>query len=112
MKEYSMIVGLDLGDTYSRYCALDEDGELLSEGRVRTTEKGVRGHFEHIEPCVVAIETGTHTWWMAKLLAELGHEVVVANARKVRDLYIAALGIRCAICGKPLAWHRLTEPCI
>ena len=86
MKEYSMIVGLDLGDTYSRYCALDADAEILSEGRIRTTEKGVRGHFEHIEPCVVAIETGTHTWWMAKLLAELGHEVVVANARKVRAI--------------------------
>lgn len=86
MKEYNMIVGLDLGDTYSRYCALDADGEVLSEGRVRTTEKGVRGHFEHLEPCLVAIETGTHTWWMGRLLAELGHEVVVANARKVRAI--------------------------
>lgn len=86
MKEYSMIMGLDLGDTYSRYCALDSDGEIQNEGRVRTTEKGVRGHFERLEPCLVAIETGTHTWWMGRLLSELGHEVVVANARKVRAI--------------------------
>lgn len=86
MKEYSMIVGLDLGDTYSRYCALDAEGEVLSEGRIRTTEKGLRGHFERLGPCLAAIETGTHTWWIAKLLAELGHEVVVANARRVRAI--------------------------
>jgi transposase len=86
VKEYSMVVGLDLGDTYSRFCVLDAEGEVLSEGRVRTTEKGLRGHFERLEPCLVAIETGTHTWWIARLLTELGHEVVVANARKVRAI--------------------------
>jgi transposase len=81
-----MIVGLDLGDTYSRYCTLDADGEVLSEGRIRTTGKGVRGHFERLDPCLVAIEAGTHAWWMGRLLAELGHEAVVANTRKVRAI--------------------------
>ena len=86
MKEYSMVVGLDLGDTYSRYCALDADGEIEGEGRIRNTEKGVRGHFERLEPCLVAVETGTHTWWICRLLSDLGHEVVVANTRKVRAI--------------------------
>ena len=86
MKEYSMIVGLDLGDTYSRYCTLDSDGEILGEGRIRTTEKGVRGHFERLDPCLVAIEAGTHSWWLGRLLAALGHEAVVANTRKVRAI--------------------------
>ena len=86
MKEYSMIVGLDLSDKTSRYCTLDADGEVLGEGSIRNTEKGVRGHFGHLEPCLVAIETGTHSWWMGRLLAELGHEVVVANTRKVRAI--------------------------
>lgn len=84
MKEYSMVVGMDLGDTYSRYCALDAQGEVQSAGRIRTNEKGIRGHFSHLAPCLVAIEAGTHTWWTSKLLAELGHEAVVANTRKVR----------------------------
>ena len=86
MKEYSMVVGLDLGDTYSRYCTLDADGEVLSEGRIRTSEKGVRGHFEHLAPSLVAIEAGTHSWWLGRLLTELGHEAVVANTRKVRAI--------------------------
>src|SRR5262249_39663035 len=32
----------------------------------------------------VAVEMGTHTRWISRLLRELGHEVIVANARKVR----------------------------
>jgi transposase len=81
-----MIMGLDLGDTYSRYCSLDAEGEVMSEGRVRTSEKGIRGHFARLEPCLVAVEAGTHTFWVDKLLAELGHEAVVANTRKVRAI--------------------------
>ena len=34
--------------------------------------------------CRAAGETGTHSPWISRLLAELGHEVIVANARKVR----------------------------
>jgi transposase len=86
MKEYSMVVGLDLGDKSSCYCTLDLDGEILGEGSIRTTEAGVRAQFGRLEPSLVAIETGTHTWWIEKLLLELGHEVVVANARKVRAI--------------------------
>ena len=32
----------------------------------------------------VALETGTHSPWISRLLSELGHEVIVANACKVR----------------------------
>ena len=32
----------------------------------------------------VALEIGTHSPWISRLLSELGHEVIVANARKVR----------------------------
>jgi transposase len=81
-----MVVGLDLSDKTSRYCTLDANGEVQGEGSIRNTEQGVRGHFERLEPCLVAIETGTHSWWMGKLIAELGHEVVVANTRKVRAI--------------------------
>ncbi len=31
-------VGLDLGDRTSRYCILSQDGTLLEEGQVATTE--------------------------------------------------------------------------
>ena len=32
----------------------------------------------------IALEIGTHSPWVSRLLSELGHEVVVGNARKVR----------------------------
>ena len=32
----------------------------------------------------IALDTGTHSPWVSRLLGELGHEVIVANARKVR----------------------------
>ncbi len=32
----------------------------------------------------IALENGTHSPWISRLLGELGHEVIVAHARKVR----------------------------
>lgn len=29
-----MTIGIDLGDRYSRFCVLDESGEIVEEGRV------------------------------------------------------------------------------
>jgi transposase len=31
----------------------------------------------------VAVECGTHSPWVSRLLSELGHQVVVANARRI-----------------------------
>jgi transposase len=38
-------------------------------------------------PLRVAIEAGTHSPWVSRLLEELGHEVLVANSRKTRLIY-------------------------
>jgi transposase len=35
----------------------------------------------------IAIEAGTHSPWVSRLLKECGHEVLVANARKLRLIY-------------------------
>jgi transposase len=32
----------------------------------------------------IALETGTHSPWVSRLLSELGHEAIVAHARSVR----------------------------
>ena len=32
------------------------------------------------------MECGTHSPWVSRLLAELGHQVIVANARKIRAI--------------------------
>jgi len=35
----------------------------------------------------IAIETGTHSPWVSRLLEQCGHEVLVANSRKLRLIY-------------------------
>jgi hypothetical protein len=42
-----MTVGLDLGDKYSYLCILDtESGELVEEGRLRTTPDDLHRRFD------------------------------------------------------------------
>ncbi len=83
-----MTVGLDLGDKYSYLCLIDqESGEIMEEGRLRTTPEALKRRFASERSLRIAIETGTHSPWVSRVLKECGHEVLVANARKLRLIY-------------------------
>ena len=83
-----MTAGLDLGDNYSYLCLLDQQGgEVMEEGRLRTTPETFRRRFASERPMRIAIEAGTHSPWVSRVLEECGHEVLVANARKLRLIY-------------------------
>jgi transposase len=84
ISQQKLTVGLDLGDRNSWYCVMDEAGQIQVEQRVRTNGKGLREVFGGMPRSRVALETGTHSPWISRLLSELGHEVIVAHARKVR----------------------------
>jgi transposase len=79
-----MTIGMDLGDKTSRYCALDQQGERIGEGSVATTKKALAEKFGGLGRCRIAMEVGTHSPWVSRLLTALGHEAIVANARQVR----------------------------
>jgi transposase len=80
--------GLDLGDKYSYLCLIDTDsGEVMEEGRLRTSPEALRRRFASEQPTRIAIEAGTHSPWVSRVLEECGHEVLVANSRKVRLIY-------------------------
>ena len=79
----AMTVGLDLGDRFSRYCLVNALGEVVEEGRIQSSLEAMRRHFEGELRLRVALECGTHSPWVSRLLSELGHQVVVANARKI-----------------------------
>src|SRR5829696_3930965 len=85
----NMTAGLDIGDKYSYLCLIDsEDGHMIEEGRLRTTPEAIRRRFASERPPMrIAIEAGTHSPWVSRLLEECGHEVLVANARKTRLIY-------------------------
>jgi transposase len=80
-------VGIDLGDQNSAYCVLDAEGDVLSEGTVRTSKSGFEQQFQEMSKCRIAMEIGTHSPWVSRLLQSYGHEVIVANARQVRLIY-------------------------
>src|SRR5580693_8890598 len=77
-------IGLDLGDRSSWYCVLDEAGEVVLEQRLGTTPKAMKEVFGGMARSRMALETGTHSPWVSRVLSELGHEVIVAHARNVR----------------------------
>ncbi len=80
--------GLDLGDKYSYLCLIDQQsGEVMEEGRLRTTQEAFRRRFSSEQPMHIAIEAGTHSPWVNRVLEECGHDVLVANARKLRLIY-------------------------
>jgi transposase len=81
---YHAVVGLDVGDRQSHYCVLDLDGSVLTEGTVATKEASLRVLFEGKGRMRIALEAGTHSPWISRLLIALGHEVLVANPRKLR----------------------------
>ena len=81
ISQQKLTIGLDLGDRNSWYCVLDEAGQ---EQRVRTNGKTLREVFGAMPRSRIALETGTHSPWISRLLSELGHEVIVAHARKLR----------------------------
>jgi transposase len=79
-----LTVGLDLGDRSSWYCVFDEAGEVLLEQKLPTAPKAMKEVFGKMPRSRIALETEMHSPWVSRLVSELEHEVIVANARNVR----------------------------
>jgi transposase len=82
-KEQQLTIGVDLGGRWSFYCVLDEAGKIILEQKVSTTPEAIQQTFGKIPRSLVALETGTHSPWVSRMLTELGHQVIVAHAQKV-----------------------------
>jgi len=82
--DYQAVVGVDVGDRTTHYCVLGLDGELVVEGAVATRKASLRMQFEGKVKMRIALEAGAHSPWISRLLAEMGHEVIVANPRNLR----------------------------
>jgi transposase len=76
-------IGCDLGEKMSTLCVLWPDGKKERPSPVKTTREEMRAFFTRPKAHVV-MEVGTHSRWVSALLKELGHQVTVANARRVK----------------------------
>lgn len=80
-------VGMDMGDKEHVVCILDGTGKVIKRDKVTNTGEGMRKYFKKLAPCRVGLEAGTHSGWVSRILAELGHEVLVGNPRKLRMIW-------------------------
>jgi transposase len=87
----TVTIGIDIGDRWSHYCILDKEGEIVEQGRFRTTATSVGKHFQQVPRARIAMEAGTHSIWLSEQLHGYGHEVIVAN---VTELHAIVRNIR------------------
>ena len=80
-------IGVDLGDKQNVVCVLDGYGEIQSTFKVANTQQAMRKSFAKYPGAFVAIEVGTHSAWVSRLLTDLGCRVVVGNPHKLRFIW-------------------------
>lgn len=86
-KQFRAIIGVDLGDTKHAVCITDKDGKITNEYSITNTRQQLEKLATQYPNSLVALEVGTHSPWISRLLKEKGLEVIVANARKLRAIY-------------------------
>jgi transposase len=79
----AVAVGLDLSDRKARFHAIDIEGKTVATGTVSLEAISLQRWASNIPPTLLAIEAGTHSPWVSRLLTACGHEVIVANPVKV-----------------------------
>jgi transposase len=83
----SLTIGIDLGDRKSTLCVLDAAGQIVTEEAIMTGTGSFSDYFRRFPPSVIVIEVGMHSRWANRVLAECGHQVIVANPCKIKLIY-------------------------
>jgi transposase len=79
------IVGCDLHTRYQQIAMLDEETGELSERRLEHANGEAKEFYTQLAgPVRVGIEATGHTRWFERLLGELGHELWVGDAARIR----------------------------
>lgn len=81
------VIGIDLSDRRHAACVLDGAGEIFEESTIPNTRRSLTRLAARYPKARIAIEVGSHSPWISRLLTERGCEVIVANARKLRAIY-------------------------
>jgi transposase len=82
----ALTIGVDLGDRRSDLCVIDGSGQVEQRMHAATTERSLVEALRRYPGARVVLEVGTHSPWVSRLLAALGHEVIVANPWRVRRI--------------------------
>jgi len=80
-------IGMDLGDQNHIAAILDADGQEILCAKLPNTKRSIKRFFQQYTGARVAIEAGTHSPWISRLLEELGCQVYVGNPYKLRVIW-------------------------
>jgi transposase len=69
---------------------LDNAGEVIDRFMVGNTKIQLQKAFAKYAGALVAMETGTHSPWVSRVLIALGCRVLVGNARKLRAIWTSS----------------------
>ena len=83
----NITIGMDLGDQNHVIVAMDAEGKEIEMKTIHNTELSLRKFFSRYHDATVAIEAGTHSPWISRLLKEIGCTVYVGNPRKLRVIW-------------------------
>ena len=80
-------IGMDLGDRFHIAVVFDSEGNELKTAKVNNTKISISKFFKPYKSSIVAMEAGTHSPWISRLLTEMGLTVYVGNPRKLRFIW-------------------------
>ena len=83
----TVTIGLDLGDKKHAICVLNSAGEIIDERTITNHRESLRRLSQKYPGSRIAMEVGSHSPWISRFFKALGHEVFVANPRKLRAIY-------------------------
>ena len=79
----SLTIGLDLGSRITQLAVYDPSGERTEERKISTTRESMEQLLDRFPGARIVMEASTPTRWINNLARERGHEVIIANPRKV-----------------------------
>jgi len=80
-------IGMDLGDRSHVVVVLDANGEEIQCSQLINTKDMVTRFFQQYTGAKVAIEAGTHSPWISRVLEQLDCRVYVGHPRKLRLIW-------------------------
>lgn len=83
----SITIGMDLGDRSNFVVVLDQNGTEIAKRTITNSKPALIEFYKSYPNAIVAIEAGTHSQWISRLLQDMGHKVYVGNPRKLRVIW-------------------------
>jgi transposase len=77
-------LGLDVGDRRTHFCAIDAARKVVARGSFPTTREQLESSVAQYPAAKVILEAGSQSPWMSRVLRGAGHEVLVADPRRVQ----------------------------